>query len=610
MKYLTALLLVCLLLTGCRAEVPPAEPTIHTESTTAPSPTPAGLWEPGSPLEVQTGGAVRVYPLTIPYAYDLRTMGENLLLLSGPDRTTLTLLTGEALHVTASVTLDRFYSAQELTVSTNGLSYFDSSRWQVVVLDASLKEIRHIDLPVGDVRTPLLTADADTLYYCSGTAIRAWDLTTDIHRLVTEMTEEVSLVGLFLEDSLLQCRIGEKTQVLDPRNGSLLWEGPELTLATAADRYYACFPTGCVQALVFGQGEGSAQALTPADLDAYAAFLPRQNAAVTATQVSDSQIRLDYYDLTCGTRKSCLPLDSTSLPLAFRGTSEGWVYILMDQPSAIYRWDPEAPAVNDGTIYTGPYYSPEVPDYHGLLRCQALAEEIGQRYGIRILLWDESLTSPPWDYIFEAEYLVPVLERELQRLDARLGQFPEGFLETTAANFSSLSICLVRSLTGTPESGSLETADGVQYLIGTDAYIALAVGETGEKALYHELYHVMETQILNKSIALDQWNKLNPVDFSYAYSYTANETRDVGSFLDPDIRSFVDRYAMSFPKEDRARIFEYAMVSGSQELFAASPLQFKLKQLCLGIREAYGLKKSPEVFPWEQYLLQSLAPSK
>jgi len=64
---------------------------------------------------------------------------------------------------------------------------------------------------------------------------------------------------------------------------------------------------------------------------------------------------------------------------------------------------------------------------------------------------------------------------------------------------------------------------------------------------------------------------------------------------------------MSFPSEDRARIFYYAMTEGNEELFTSSTLQAKLKTLCEGIREAYGWQKESQVFPWEQYLEQSLA---
>ena len=64
---------------------------------------------------------------------------------------------------------------------------------------------------------------------------------------------------------------------------------------------------------------------------------------------------------------------------------------------------------------------------------------------------------------------------------------------------------------------------------------------------------------------------------------------------------------MSYPKEDRARIMEYAMTSGNAILFESRTMQAKLLTLCQGIRDAFGLKKSPETFLWEQYLATSLA---
>ena len=64
----------------------------------------------------------------------------------------------------------------------------------------------------------------------------------------------------------------------------------------------------------------------------------------------------------------------------------------------------------------------------------------------------------------------------------------------------------------------------------------------------------------------------------------------------------MDTYSMSFPKEDRARILERAMEQGNEALFASPAMQAKLSCLCQAIREAYGLKKSPETFRWEQYL--------
>ena len=132
--------------------------------------------------------------------------------------------------------------------------------------------------------------------------------------------------------------------------------------------------------------------------------------------------------------------------------------------------------------------------------------------------------------------------------------------------------------------------------------MAIAAGQYAEQALYHELFHAMETHIFNNSIAFDQWETLNPSGFAYAYGYAANEQRDSGIYLQKEYRAFVDAYSMSFPKEDRARIFEYAMLEGMEDLFQFPALQAKLQAVCAGLREAYSLKTHPDPLPWEQYL--------
>lgn len=609
MKHLLALLLAAFLLTGCSGNQIASDSTLPTEN--APAATaPAGLWNPFDPLEETTQGAVRVYPLDMDTVTGLFTMGESVLILSGEEATTLTRLEGGTLYLSHQVTLDILLEPKDLQVTANAIQYQDPQRQQVVVLDGTLKEIRHIDLPENALGTALLSPDQDTLYYATDTAIKAWDLTQDIHRTVKELSMGQVLTGLYWDGQILQCQTDSGVQLLSVRDGSLLWQGEDLTLQTYGDRFYATIPSGARSDLVFGQ-EDENYALTPADLWGNATFLPRLHGGLSQSVLSEDTLRLDYYNLTTGRRQSCLPLSGTTL-IAADDTAEGWLYLLVkrEEGFAIFRWDTTAPALNDGTDYTGPYYTAQSPDHHGLLSCQAKADALGAQYGIQIRLWDDTEDLAPWDYAFETEYLVPVLEEALTQLETRLSQFPDGFLEKCAGNFSGLTICLVRSITGTPESRSLEGADGIEYLDGTQACIALAVGPTSEKALYHELYHVMETQILNKSTALDQWDKLNPADFDYTYDYAANESRMVGSWLDDDIRSFVDQYSMSYPKEDRARIFEYAMTAGNEGLFSASPLQYKLKQLCIGIREAFGLKKYPEELPWEQYLWDSLAYTK
>ena len=114
----------------------------------------------------------------------------------------------------------------------------------------------------------------------------------------------------------------------------------------------------------------------------------------------------------------------------------------------------------------------------------------------------------------------------------------------------------------------------------------------------------METEVLTESVAYDRWDSLNPDDFAYDNDYIANRARDGSSWMKPGKEYFIDTYSMSYAKEDRARLFEYAMTAGHEALFSSPNLQRKLQQLCTGIREGFGLNNYEGPLPWEQYLQQ------
>ena len=395
-------------------------------------------------------------------------------------------------------------------------------------------------------------------------------------------------------------------------SGLLLYEGDgRLNLQTNGDNYFASIPNGMIHSPVYGQGEDQPKTLLPKNLLAETFFLDDTQSAVTYQTPSDGHAEFACYDLTTGLMRSSLTLPTEFYPTSICDTMDGKVYLMFFHPDygceTIYRWDVEKLPVNDSTVYTETYFRSTNPDEAGLFHCRAMAAEIGSKYGIEILVWEDALAVQPWDYDFVPEYLVPVIQRELELLDQRLSHYPQEILSATAGHFSSLKICLVRQLMGTAESGSLESANGIQFFDGTDAYLALVVGEYSEQTLYHELFHVMETHIYTHSIAFDQWDTLNPTGFEYDYDYIANLNRDPVTYLQGENRAFVDTYSMSFPKEDRARILEYAMLPGNEDVFQSQPMQRKLSTLCKGFREAFGLVQSPETYLWEQYLKEPLA---
>ena len=135
----------------------------------------------------------------------------------------------------------------------------------------------------------------------------------------------------------------------------------------------------------------------------------------------------------------------------------------------------------------------------------------------------------------------------------------------------------------------------------------LELGEGLEGRLDNGVYHVMDTFLFNKTSELDQWDEQNPKNFRYDLNETDYLNRQDESLLTGDKRAFVDSFSMSYPIEDRAAIFQYAMSGDGAEVFASKAMQQKLQTLCKAIRNACGWKKSEEVFLWEQYLEQSIA---
>ena len=204
MKQLLAVLL-CLLLSGCAEQVSPAPPETIPEETAVSMA--AGLYDPSHPMEQAYPDMVRAYPLPMQNVHGILAMGKDVLVLSGQDSTTLTCFTGEELKKTASLTLNfpLQQSDPSLQIHESGLSFFDPLEKETLVLDHRLQETRRIAVPDGISGKPILSSDGNTLYYCTGWSVVAWDLRTGIRRTVKEQSyESQELTGLYLEDTILE----------------------------------------------------------------------------------------------------------------------------------------------------------------------------------------------------------------------------------------------------------------------------------------------------------------------------------------------------------------------------------------------------------------------
>lgn len=618
MNRLFSLILLTLLLCGCTVQQNP-EPTTFPPATSQPAadPTePAGMYVPGSELEVQTGGAVRCYLPDVSDVYGIRMAGEDLLIFSGTEKTMLTRCTGEKLYTLAQARLDCRVEPEDTSfqISENGITYYSPATNELIFLDNDLKEVRRMTLPAPLMGKPVLSSDRSLVYYCTPEAVRVLDISTGLDKLLKDISYPMqSVKAVLLEGAVLRCdltdhRGGEMAVLISTQTGEQVAElkgNPELT--TRGEYCYARVSEGILEQVLFGRYDQPLQALYPADPFAESWILDRTHSVLTASSSEDS-LQLDAYDLSSGLRSASVELNNSLIPLDVEARDDsGKIYILARDAAAdsvvLCLWDCTATPSEDDVVHTGPRYTSDEPDEAGLIRCAAMAERISQIYGVDILIGGEAVDQQPWDYTLEQEYQVSVIERQLKVLEEALGHFPEGFFEKI---HGTTKICIVRSITGSAQSGSVAAAQGIQFWPDENACVALAAGESLEQSFYHEIFHVIDSYVLSACRTYYYWHNLNPEGCEYFEDYTSYLTADVAQYLQEEDRAFIDAYSMSYPREDRARIMEYACMEGNAHYFQSDIMQSKLKTLCEGIRKAFRMEKYQDAFLWEQYLREPL----
>lgn len=623
---LLIVLLTMLLLAGCRVEKP-EETTLQTtqtapvEATQTPhgvdttEPTEPGLYISGSYLETDTDGVIRAYDLGGMSVMELRFVGEDVLLVGDTSMDTqMLLLSGERCvvrsHMNAGVYLRPMGDA--LRATSEEIVYFDSNDNSVVFLTAALKETARLPMPEELRGEPVISSDLTTAYYATDAGLRALDLKTGISRMLRQqegaaMTPE----ALLFSDTLLKVSVTEAdgwwtTFFLSTDTGELVGQDKRLWAMDETDSFYVIRRTdGYLDEVLYGQGSEPLRSLS---LPAGTLLYPQPGQKGTcAARYEENGCAFEWYDFSSGKRTASVMLpEHLSITYAAADPAGNYVWIaaydMRSDGEVLLRWDLAASAVTDDTDYTSRRYTLLDPDTETLAQLQAQADNLGQMYGVRVTLGTQVVQ--PDDYVLTPEHRTDAYVWALQVLEKSLQAYPDGFLQKAASFTDSgvLEIALVRDISSNME--------GVQYWKGTNAYLAVKIGDKLEQTIYHEICHLLDSTIIPNSYAYDDWEDLNPAGVFYDYNYLDYYYHDMDDCFVDDQRVFVDPYSMTYPKEDRARIMEYAMMPGNEYLFESAIMQRKLYQICTGIRECFNLEKSSKTYLWEQYLKESLAYNK
>lgn len=595
MSRLWAVLLIVLLLAGCASgEMPEtSDPSTAPTETEATDP---GLYIPDSFVEQQTGGAVQVYDLDGKDYSWITPLNDRILLASWDEQTELTLLTGERGRVTASVAIgsDLTLDSSSWQITATGFAFYSEAENAVIYMDSGLSRIGSVSLPKGVNGKALIDPKSDNIYYCLADEIHVLDPDTRISRLIRKHScADLQLTGIYFNGTVLSCRStnlnGEERVVyLSSQTGETLSTDRNITaLTTWENRYFAVRSDGIVKQQIFGTLDGPAQNLnTSGDL---IAALPA-NGVVKYT-LMEGGLELCFYDFASGQQTAGVTLPGVTevTSLSVKGN---YLLILAYEgiTQRIYKWDILKSSVTDETVWVGPLYTDTAPDGVGLQECQKRVDALNKTHGLSIRIWQDAVKDTG-GYVLELEYQTEAINKMLDELEPVLALFPENFLYKSVN--TRVRICIVRSI-----------SDGItcaHYWRNDDFYIILSAGANVFEELLRATGYVISTNVMGNSPILDSWASLNPEGFTYGVP------EGFMQYLEGETKAFADADSMQSITEDRSRLFWYAVKVDNAQMFQPPAMQAKLVLLCKGIRDAWRLERKTEVYPWEQYLHESIA---
>lgn len=601
MKRFLWILLAVLLLAGCSKK----QPSLQTQPTTATSatePTAPGLYVPGSDAEKQTAGAVHSYSLKDGEWFGLSSVGTDILVTG---KNAMLLLSGEQGWVTEADVI-ALSADTEMDTHTTGVGYYDPESRTVTVLDTQLQMVTQKVLPEEIVGAPVISMIRNEAYYFNGTEIRAMELTagTSRSRLLRQQSSmEALLPDDYFDGNVLSCQVkdsaGEiRTEYFSSETGQTYSREQGIdNMQTFKDRYFIDRMDIQAHQMIFGVRNEEPQSFLLETAENTTLTPVLELNGVVSCQETENGTDLSFYDLTTGKRSAQVLLPGAKAVKAIHCNGAYiWILAQEGENQVLLRWDITKSAAQDENIYIGTFYTPENPDQKGLKECIKLANTYETTYRVKLNIGTNAIKTTG-DYKVVAEHQPENIRASLESVKPVLEKLQPIFA-SYATKGNAIRLNFVRSI----ESGE----DWVRFQHNKTWWFLISAKADMTDALISGMTLPIESHVLGNSrdYEEDRWNPLNPTGF--IYTNITNVEPDP-KYLQGNNRAFTDAEAMSSISDDRRGIIHNAMLSDNAEMFQAPAMQAKLKQICLGIREACGLQKSEKTYLWEQYLKNSLA---
>ena len=277
-----------------------------------------------------------------------------------------------------------------------------------------------------------------------------------------------------------------------------------------------------------------------------------------------------------------------------------------DGACRLFFWQPGGSSGNDLELIAEAEYDGPVEGDAVDPALYQRAAELSEKYGVEIRIADQCETEYS-DYVTVQVTDEDAITYALDVLDEAFSAYPEGFFpQLSYGSIRKVQIHLSGALTGQEShemtsAGAFTQPAGDIYLMVMDIYQYQL-----EANFHHELSHIIDhnldwhSQYEDTLFSEEDWRALSPEDVEYSYTY---------GYWPPSYEEgaqgyFVDDYSRTYPTEDRARIFEYAMCDWHYVFDDSPALMDKLDYYARCIRDCFNTDGWPDTVPWEEPLLE------
>lgn len=266
---------------------------------------------------------------------------------------------------------------------------------------------------------------------------------------------------------------------------------------------------------------------------------------------------------------------------------------------------------SDITLYTPGELSEE------LKPLKERADKMEEEYGVEVYIGEEC-GNYSGGYS-SAPYLgYENVEDALDKLEYALAKYPKGFFAQFNDSYTKgLHVYLAGELRGVEDdvldlAGGFKASENYKIVL----YINCDFVDMIESTFHHELCHAIDEKICNADIERDNpllsdeiWDKFNPKEGMYTFTYDEygfdgnhKYVYDLEMYDSLSDVYFIDSYAMTYPTEDRARLFEAIMGEAYTYMeFEKTPnLQEKIEYFSECMRQTFDTTGWEDVH-WERF---------